>query len=364
MNNQNIDELFKARLFYPEYEKQLLANYFSIMPLNGESKIPRYKGYRNRATMTPEQAYQHWSKYPGDNVGIRTGKESGIIVIDVDRHNPGDHAPEILLANFPELKDTVQVKTPRGRHFYTLLPEGQQVESCIINLEGEKIEIFAGTGSKYHVAAPISRTNGIERMFNRNGSPIIQPTPLGILELMNKHHAQNGHTKTPTKLINFPYPVKDCTQQVANYQPSKAIGERQNNLFFLKVLMERDRLSLDTIKYTLETKNKQFEIPLLPQEVQKILNGKKYWYSCESLKKELPYLDCTKCKRKGLPMDFIQLSSMKNISPEELGFYVKRFIGGYSLQELAEQSNISRRKVQTTIDKVKREYGKKNKLIL
>jgi hypothetical protein len=262
------------------------------------------------------------------------------------------------------LKETVQVKTPRGRHFYTLLPEGQQAKSGIFKLEGEKIEIFAGTGSKYQVVAPIGRTNGIERVFNRNGSPIIQPTPLGILELMNKHHAQNGHNKTPTKLINFPYPVKDCTQQVANYQPSRAIGERENTLFFLKVLLERDRQSLDTIKYALETKNKQFESPLPPQEVQKILNGKKYWYSCESLKEKLPYLDCTKCKRKGMAVDFIQISSMKSISPEELGFYVKRFIGGYSLQELAEQGNVPRRKVQTTIDRVKREYEKKNKLIL
>jgi len=359
MNNSNIVELFQKRLFYPEYEKQLLANYFSIMPLNGESKIPRYKGYRNRATMTPEQAYQHWSKYPGDNVGIRTGKESGIIVIDVDRHNPGDHAPEILLANFPELKDTVKVQTPGGVHYYLEYPEDQQVESGIFRLEGEEIELFAGTGSKYHVVAPISRTNGIDRIFDRNGSPIIQSTPQGILDLMSKH--KSTIKPSPTRMINFPYPVKPCTQQVANYQPSKAIGEREKTLFYLKVLLERDRQSQDTIQRTLETKNKQFESPLTPQEVQKILKGKKYSYSCERLQKELPYLDCRECKKKGLSVDFIQLSLMESISPKELGFYVKKFIGGYSLQELAQQENLKKREVQTILERVKREYEKNHK---
>src|SRR5438874_4362915 len=52
-------------------------------------KHPRIKDWVNAATGDMEQITAWWSKWPTANVGIATGKRSGIVVVDEDRVRGG-----------------------------------------------------------------------------------------------------------------------------------------------------------------------------------------------------------------------------------------------------------------------------------
>ena len=85
---------------------------YSIIPLN--KKIPRIKEWKEFQT-TPaddDQIDSWWKQYPSANIGIVTGKISGITVVDIDTKGE----TTVPLDAFPE---TFTVKTPSGGyHLY------------------------------------------------------------------------------------------------------------------------------------------------------------------------------------------------------------------------------------------------------
>lgn len=89
------------------------VNGYSVIPL-GAKKIPaikEWKQYQNTPA-TDEEIEQWWTKNPKANIGIVTGKISGITVVDIDVK--GDEV--VPLETFPE---TFTVKTPSGGyHLY------------------------------------------------------------------------------------------------------------------------------------------------------------------------------------------------------------------------------------------------------
>ena len=46
-------------------------------------KHPRIRGGLNSASTDPEQIRAWWRKWPTANIGLRCGKDSGVIVLDV-----------------------------------------------------------------------------------------------------------------------------------------------------------------------------------------------------------------------------------------------------------------------------------------
>lgn len=79
---------------------------FSIIPC-GKDKRPRLSSWKKYQTIpaTEDEILAWWEKWPEANVGIVTGKISGILVIDVDTYKGGDPRP------FPI---TYTVKTGNG----------------------------------------------------------------------------------------------------------------------------------------------------------------------------------------------------------------------------------------------------------
>src|SRR5262249_49706537 len=90
-------------------------------------------------------------EYPEANVGVRTGRESGVVVLDVD----GDDGYESLRAlerQHGNLPRTASVKTPRGGgHFYFAHPGGE-----IPNSAGRLGVGLAVRGAGGYVIAPPS----------------------------------------------------------------------------------------------------------------------------------------------------------------------------------------------------------------
>lgn len=71
------------------------------------------KGGFHRATCHPEQISEWWDEMPDANIGLATGKVSGVYVVDLDGPDSGQ-----ALAQYGELAPVAIARTARGRHVY------------------------------------------------------------------------------------------------------------------------------------------------------------------------------------------------------------------------------------------------------
>ena len=94
-----------------------------VLPLRG--KVPRVDGGYKAATTDPEQIKEWWTRWPDADIGIRTGIESGLVVLDVDPRNGGDESLAALIEEHGGLPPTPEVATGGGgSHYYLAYPEG------------------------------------------------------------------------------------------------------------------------------------------------------------------------------------------------------------------------------------------------
>ena len=120
------------------------------------AKHPRTKNGLLDATRDKHQILAWWGKWPDANVAIRTGPESGLVVLDVDPRNGGEDGLEDLIATHGALPETVASLTGGGgsQHFFKY-PGGDRKIKSLSGLRG-----FAGVdvkGSGGYVIAPPSR---------------------------------------------------------------------------------------------------------------------------------------------------------------------------------------------------------------
>ncbi len=101
-------------------------------------------------------AHQH-------NLGIRTGKISGILVLDVDPRHTGDQSLDQLVQKHGPLPETVLSLTPSGgQHYYFQIPKGVKIGNSNgtlgpgldIRSEGGQVLCFPSTidGREYQFA--------------------------------------------------------------------------------------------------------------------------------------------------------------------------------------------------------------------
>ena len=90
----------------------LMARRFSLIPLKPKSKIPvvKWEPYQHRLATLDE--LEAWFTVPGFNVGVVTGRISGIFVIDAD----SEAALAWALEKLPACD--LRVRTANGLHLY------------------------------------------------------------------------------------------------------------------------------------------------------------------------------------------------------------------------------------------------------
>ena len=128
-------------------------------------KHPRTEHGLKDGSKDPKQITRWWEKWPDANLGILTGQESGLLVLDVDGED-GKASLRQLIAAHGSLPITLRVKTgrrgtdgkPKGCHYYFRAPAGTAIRNSA-GILGKGLDIRADGG--YVVAPPSLHPSGL-----------------------------------------------------------------------------------------------------------------------------------------------------------------------------------------------------------
>lgn len=137
----------------------------AVFPIEPGGKVPMHKGWQDEATCSLERVAAMWDAVPEANIGVATGRPSGVVVVDVDR-KPGRPDGFLMLE---DLRSTLQRHQARafdeawfqdtpsgGRHYLfradghyrcrapAFAWEGVRVPSIDVRADGGYI-VFAGS---------------------------------------------------------------------------------------------------------------------------------------------------------------------------------------------------------------------------
>jgi hypothetical protein len=161
-------------------------------------KHPRTEhGYLDATTDAP-QIRAWWEQWPRANIGIATGGDSGIVVLDIDPDKGGALSLDDLLAQHEPLPDTIESLTGGGgRHIMFAHPG--------IAIKSSGGELGAGLDSRgdggYIIAPPSLHKSGKRYEWEASSHPLdvpLAPMPTWLVELTRK--ADNA-TGTPPQTL-------------------------------------------------------------------------------------------------------------------------------------------------------------------
>jgi uncharacterized protein YdaU (DUF1376 family) len=85
-------------------------------------KHPSIKDWQQKASSDPIVVDRFWTQLPDANIGVATGQESGVVVLDIDGQE-GEATLKRLIETHGELPGTLTATTGRGRHLYFQAPD-------------------------------------------------------------------------------------------------------------------------------------------------------------------------------------------------------------------------------------------------
>jgi hypothetical protein len=202
---------------------------------------------RNDATTDPKIIKGWWKRYPSANVGIATGSESGLVVVDIDPRNSGNESKKKLerLGNFSY---TITVHTGGGgEHIYLQHPgHGQKIKS--------KSELggFPGIDQKgdggYIVAPPSNHISGDKYTWKIPPDTPLAKIPDWLMQLLTKDSE----------------PLRGTVALTGEKIPD---GKRNGTLTSLAGTMRRRGMSQEAIEAALLVENKRCDPPLSEKDV-------------------------------------------------------------------------------------------------
>jgi putative DNA primase/helicase len=216
-----------------------------VFPLAEGDKVPAIPKQRgghgcHDATLDSTRIEQWWHEYPAANIGIATGKRSGLLVVDVD---PRKCAKWLESLHALALPPTFTVKTwSGGWHLYFKLPHDSRITIGVNLLPA--IDWRANGG---YVVAPGSTVNDAVYQIARDLP--IQPAPHSLLTRIEAHK----------KLAR---PVKDST--TGQYMIPD--GQRNETLFAMACLLRRFGVEFNAIIESLRAVNRDQCTPGLTDE--------------------------------------------------------------------------------------------------
>ena len=132
-------------------------------------KHPRTRFAVNDSTTDLETIRQWWQRWPDANIGLPTGKESGIFVLDIDPKSGGPYSLEELEETYGKLPGTLKQRTgSNGEHRIFSYPDVRIKNS--VSAIGSGLDIRSDGG--YIVAAPSIHASGNSYEWHGVNTPV------------------------------------------------------------------------------------------------------------------------------------------------------------------------------------------------
>lgn len=243
----------------------LIQQGFAVYLLSQGKNTP-YKGTRGHldATANVRELTDMFLKYGANsNIGIIL-KDTGLVVLDVDRHTPDKNGLASLkkAGITPNFDNEVIEKTPRnGFHVFYYIPKGFDIEKINHNpLPG--VEIIT---DKITVAPSIKLVDGGGIGYQHFGKDFIHANlmPDWLIELVS-NVATSGNTQT--KRVPK-YSIQERWEMVLN---GFIQGQRNNMCVSLSGYLLRIKVDPNTAYAIVKKVNENSDVPLAEKEVETI----------------------------------------------------------------------------------------------
>jgi putative DNA primase/helicase len=155
MNDAQHSRTFEAGLSpLGQAALEWVRNGFAVFPCRPRGKDPLTTHGFKDATRDEAQIHRWWMRWPNANIGLPTGEENELVVIDVDGIE-GEKRLAMLGEKFGKLPPTSRGKTGNGRHIFFAVPDGcDPIPSSV----AEGLDIRGDGG--YVVGPPSVHPNG------------------------------------------------------------------------------------------------------------------------------------------------------------------------------------------------------------
>ena len=222
---------------------------YPVIPV-GQDKRPLIPSWKEFQKVGPdrEQVKRWFSRYPEANIGIITGKQAGLLVVDVDSEEGYEELSQFL----PDTLVTPIAKTPHGHHFCFEYQDGFTNRVRILR----DIDIRTEGG---YIVAPPSRTKDGEYAW-QDGLELLK-TPLAPMPETLERALKGETPACSLKKINT-YKGLDEDRLSKVIPPGKnpstlqyppfSQGQRDNTLFSIADAMAKNRIPKQVIENTLE----------------------------------------------------------------------------------------------------------------
>jgi len=250
---------------------------FPVAPGGKKPLIPKSQGGTGfkDATDDPEQIREWWDKYPDANIGLATGKESGVLVLDFDLYKD----PDTLISfqeSFGALPETYVQESPRGgRHYFFRYNGFEFVKSCASRLY-PNVDIRGDSG--YIIMAPSTFEGKPYEKLSGTPKDIanVPPKVFEAIVDISKRPEKALRKGTPGEFTgkNTPYGHKAMLNEICILQ-STPEGQRNDQLnksaFALGQLIAGGEI--DVIEATIMLTNTARDIGLESREIQNTLKS-------------------------------------------------------------------------------------------
>jgi P4 family phage/plasmid primase-like protien len=161
-----------------------------VVPIPTGEKFPKgIPDWQDKATTDETRIRRYWTLNPTHGVGIATGPETGLFVVDVDPDDGGDDSLLVLEQRHGTLPDTIEAITGGGgRHLVFAWPDYGEIRNSASGVLGAGIDV-RGAGGQF-VVAPTIHPNGTPYAWEVEHDPFdglaAAPAPEWLLELLQR----------------------------------------------------------------------------------------------------------------------------------------------------------------------------------
>jgi len=180
-------------------------------------KHPILSGGFKGATLRKDMIEKWWTEHPNANIGVRTGKESGIFVLDIDPKNDGEASFDKVEEVYGKVPDDVFSITGSGGRHYIFKHPGDIGRSTTNLWPGIDTR---GDGG-YIVVPPSNHASGKEYFWDAEADPLNGATPKAVPQWLIKKLEQ-GKTlaKPPENITLLPANEVKRIRQALGYIPT------------------------------------------------------------------------------------------------------------------------------------------------